>query len=295
MTCDYLIMKKSVLFSSKKTYSIISLLVICFLFSSFSSPIKKIERNEPPSSCFIENTTFQHGEEMTYKLYYNINFVWVAAGEVTFSVEDLGNQWHLKAVGKTYPSYEWFFKVNDRYDTYLDKNSLLPIVSIRSIAEGKYKLYDKVVFDQSNHKADSYRGVYEKDAKKKEISLSNCMHDLVSTIYYCRNLNFESKEKNSTFPLRFILDEKEYPINVKYKGKFAKIPLRDMVSYNTIKFSPQVIDGRVFKSGSELNVWASDDKNKIPLMIESPLSVGSVKVVLKSYKGLRYPFEAKVN
>ena len=200
LTCDYLIMKKPVLFSSKKTYSIVSLLVICFLFFSFSS-IKKIERNEPPRSCFIENTTFQHGEEMTYKLYYNINFVWVAAGEVTFSVEDLGNQWHLKAVGKTYPSYEWFFKVNDRYDTYLDKSSLLPIVSIRSIAEGKYKLYDKVVFDQSNHKADSYRGNYEKDAKKKEISLSNCMHDLVSTIYYCRNLDFESKEKNSTFTL----------------------------------------------------------------------------------------------
>jgi hypothetical protein len=43
-----------------------------------------------------------------------------------------------------------------------------------------------------------------------------------------------------------------------------------------------------------MTVWVGDDENRIPVMIESPVSVGSVKVVLKSYKGLKYDFTAKV-
>jgi hypothetical protein len=272
-------------------------LFFLLIFSSFKpiEPPKEKLPSPPSDACYSENKTFQGGEELTYKLYYNVNFVWVAAGEVTFSVEDLGNQWHLKAVGKTYSSYEWFFKVKDNYDTYLDKNSMLPVVSIRDVSEGKYKLYDKVIFDQSNKKAVAYRGKHSNDTKKIEKNISTCMHDLLSVIYYCRNIDFSTTKKGATFPLRFMLDEDEYPIGVKYKGKESPVTLKDMGKYNTIKFSPQVIDGRVFKDGAEVNVWASDDQNKIPLMIESPLSVGSVKVVLKSYKGLRYPFQAKIN
>ncbi len=274
------------------TFNLVAIFVVCSSFVYF--PDKKSQPIPQPEPCYSVNTTFQNGEELTYKLYYNVNFVWVAAGEVTFSVEELSNQWHLKAVGRTYNSYDWFFKVRDYYDTYLDKNSMLPVISVRDVAEGKYKLYDKVVFDQTNHKAVSYRGDYATDAKKKDLVTSTCMHDLVSLIYYCRNLDYSAMKVGDALPLRFFIDREEFPINVKYKGKVPNVALRDMGKYNTIKFSPQVVNGRVFKDGSQVNIWASDDANKIPLMIESPLSVGSVKVVLKSYKGLRYPFQAKV-
>ena len=43
-----------------------------------------------------------------------------------------------------------------------------------------------------------------------------------------------------------------------------------------------------------MNVWVTDDENKIPLLIESPVSVGSVKAVLKEYNGLRYDMTAKL-
>ncbi len=249
----------------------------------------------PVGACYMQNNTFQHGEELTYKLFYNVNFVWVAAGEVTFKLEDLGNQYHIKAVGKTYKSYEWFYTVRDYYDTYLDKASLLPVVSIRDVQEGKYKLYDKVVMDQGSRKAVSYRGDYHYDTKKKDFELSECMHDMLSVLYYARNIDYSTMKKGESLPIKIFLDRKEYPINIKYKGKFEKTAVRDMGHYKTIKFSPQLIDGRVFKEGSELNMWVSDDANKIPLLIESPLSVGSIKVVLKSYSGLRYPFQAKID
>jgi hypothetical protein len=45
--------------------------------------------------------------------------------------------------------------------------------------------------------------------------------------------------------------------------------------------------------GASMKIWASADGNKVPLMIESPVSVGTVKVVLKSWKNLKYDTTAK--
>jgi hypothetical protein len=70
--------------------------------------------------------------------------------------------------------------------------------------------------------------------------------------------------------------------------------IRKNGKFRTIKLIPQIIDGHVFKKGDEMKVWASDDMNKLPLLIESPVSVGSVKVILKDYSSLKYPLDASL-
>ncbi|MGI9159404.1 MAG: DUF3108 domain-containing protein, partial [Saprospiraceae bacterium] len=62
--------------------------------------------------------------------------------------------------------------------------------------------------------------------------------------------------------------------------------------YRTQKFQPDVIAGNVFSEEAKMTVWVSDDQNRIPVLIESPVSVGSVQVVLKNYKGLKFDFTA---
>ncbi len=259
-----------------------------------SNSLSLIEtEKEVVEPCFMENKTFQGGEEITYKLYYNWGVMWLAAGEVTFKVNDMGGQYHVAVAGRTYKSYEWFFKVRDYYDTYIDKNSLLPKTSIRDVSEGKYKLYDKVTFDQENKKASSLRGNTKDDATKKEYHLGECMHDMLSVIYYSRNIDFERYNEGEEFPVKIFMDKEVWPLNVKYKGKESRKKVKGSGRFDTIKFSPQVVSGRVFKEGEEMMVYVSDDKNRIPLLIESPVSVGSVKAVLKDYKGLKYEMTAK--
>ena len=242
--------------------------------------------------CNMENTVFQDGEEVVYKLYYNWNFVWLAAGEVKFRVRDLGDKYHLSALGTTYKSYEWFFKVRDRYDTYVDKETLLPIISVRDVAEGKYRLFDEVTFDKRRNKAISNRGKSRQVAKITEYDIDDCMHDLLSIIYYTRNLDFNSLNQGTEIPIKIFMDKETWPLKVKYQGKEVK-KIRNQGKHNTIKFTPEVILGDIFTEESKMMVWASDDQNKIPVLIESPISVGSVKVVLKSYKGLKYDFDAE--
>lgn len=245
-------------------------------------------------SCSIENTSFQAGEEIVYKLYYNWNFVWFSAGEVVFRVKDLGSMYHLSVHGSTYKSYEWFYKVRDKYDTYVDKETLLPVISIRDIQEGKYTLYDKITFDQKHNVATSMRGKTREKAEKTVYDIDACMHDLISIIYYSRNLNFEQMDEGDQIPIKIFIDKETWPLKVQYKGKEANKKIRGLGRFNTIKFTPQVIKGYIFTEDSKMMVWASDDGNKIPLMIESPISVGSIKAVLKSYKGLRYDLSAKI-
>ena len=53
--------------------------------TSINIPLLDAEKDviEP---CFMENKTFQGGEEITYKLYYNWGIMWLSAGEVTFAI-----------------------------------------------------------------------------------------------------------------------------------------------------------------------------------------------------------------
>ena len=273
-------------------------LVMAFTPIKSVSLLQDTPQYEPPQSLFnpaptVANNAFQSGEELVYKIFYNLNFVWIPAGEVTFKIDDIGAQYHLNATGRTYNSYEWFFKVRDNYDTYVDKNSMLPSLSIRDVSEGKYRLYDKVTFDQKNKKASYERGNNKNAIEKRgSVNLTDYMHDVLSIVYYSRTLNYENAYNGQEFPVKLMLDEEIYPLKYKFLGKEDK-KIRDHGTWSTLKFSPRVVSGNVFKEGTEMKIWASNDANKIPLMIESPVSVGSVKVVLKSWKGLKYEVKAK--
>jgi Protein of unknown function (DUF3108) len=248
----------------------------------------------PAMTCLetINNVPFQVGEELVYKVYYNLNFVWIPAGEVTFKVQDDGSRYHFSATGITYDSYEWFYKVRDNFDTYVDKQTLLPQTSIRKVKENRYSIYDKVEFDQKNRKATFLRGQYETNAKYGTVPLSDCMHDILSTIYYCRSLDYSSVQNGEDFPVKMMLDEETHALKYRFLSREEK-SIRGLGKFNTLRFSPQVVAGNVFKENAQMKIWASDDANKVPLMIESPVAVGSVKIVLKSYKGLRYDLSAQ--
>ncbi|MDX1912391.1 MAG: DUF3108 domain-containing protein [Saprospiraceae bacterium] len=248
-----------------------------------------------PSSA-APDAAFQHGERLTYKIYYNLNFIWVPAGEVTFQIFDEGNQYHYKAVGQTYDSYEWFFVAKDEYDSWVDKTTYLPNYSERSVNEGDYHIFEKISFNQSAKKMTVWRSPKRGATEEKtEHNVQAECHDVLSSLYNLRNFDFASQQPGYSAPFRIFMDKEEYPLNMKYLGKEPNKKVYKMGRYKTLKFQPQVIAGNVFNEDAKMTVWVSDDANRIPLLIESPVSVGSVKMVIKEYWGLKYNFEAKAN
>lgn len=245
-------------------------------------------------SAFVTDPVFNAGEMITYKLFYNWNFVWLSAGEVIFEVKDEGNFYHIEVTGRTYPSYEWFYKVRDKYHSYIDKETLLPKIYIRDIQQGSYFHYEKIEFDHKNKKMTSYTGKSMKDVKSTVLDMDQNCFDLVSTLYHLRGHNLSEFKKNKSIGFQMVLDNKIYNLGLRLEKEINKFHIKERGNYRTLQCSGNVVQGQVFGKNTQIKVFVGDDENKLPLLIESPLSVGSVKAILISEKNLKHPLKSKL-
>lgn len=243
----------------------------------------------PGSECGRENAAFLPGEEIVYKIYYNLSPLWIAAGEVVFRVDDVGRDYRLTAKAYTYKSYEWFYRGYWNFESRVDKKSLMPHLFVRTIEEKKYSKYNKFIFDQQRNKVTQWEGKTAQEAERSVLDISPCMHDMISVMYYIRNMNFDDYKVGEKVPVNIFLEE-EYPLSMHVIGKNEEKRIKGLGKHQTHVFSPEVIAGDVFSEGTQMTVWVTADKNKIPLMIESPVRVGKIKAVLSSHKGLRHSF-----
>ncbi len=254
------------------------------------TPIETTNSTIFAHECEVENTVFQAGEQITYVLYYNLTPFWIKAGEVTFTLADHNDHYYVEAVGKTASSFEWFYEVHDVYTCQIDKETLRPIRSTRTIREGSYRKVSTAEYDFENNQIIAHTGKTSDNMKRVVQEMDECMHDVLSIIYHTRNLDFDNMIEGATMPANIFLDDDKYNVGFKYMGREEK-KIKKLGKVDAIVLKPQLVEGYIFEEDTEMTIWASDDGNKLPLMVESPISVGSVKAVLKSYENLRYPLE----
>ncbi len=230
--------------------------------------------------CGIKNQSTRSGEELTYKVYYTLAGAYIGAGEAVFSnkLETLQNKpvWHVTGAGKTYKSYDWFYKVRDVYESYIDTSTMLPKKFVRDVHEANNRIYNSVLFQHEQKNAVSTNGVFK---------IPDCVQDVLSAIYYARNIDFNLYKPGDKIPLSLFLDDAVYPTYIRYLGK-EKLTTK-YGTYNTIKFRPNLLEGTLFKGGEKMEVWVTDDKNHLPVFIITPILVGSIKVYLIGSKNLR--------
>jgi hypothetical protein len=238
--------------------------------------------------CGLKNTAFREGETITYKVFYTLAGVYVEAGSVNFSctVEPFNGKttYHIQASGKTFPFYDNFYKVRDKYECYIDTGTLQPYKFIRDVQEGGTKKYENVRFDNLANTAITNSGVYK---------VPECIHDVLSSMYFARNMNFENMVLGDKIPFTMFLDNKVYPSYIRYMGR--EIIRTRYGRFHSIKFKPLLIKGTLFEAGEKMTVWVSDDSNHIPLRVESPIVVGSVKADLMDFRNIRAPFSSRIN
>jgi hypothetical protein len=238
--------------------------------------------------CDIRNHAFQDGEEVKFFVYYTLAGVFVYGGDASFNttLERYNGKpvYHIVGSGSTNPFFDKFFKVRDTYETYIDTATLQPYKFIRNVFEGGYKKYENVSFNQKANTATSTKGTFK---------VPNCIQDVLSAIYYARNIEFNKYKPGDKINFDMYIDDEIFNMYIRYLGK-EKIKTK-YGKFNAIKFKPLLIKGTIFEGGEKMTVWVSDDPNHIPLRIESPISVGSVKVDMMGYKNLRYPLTSLIN
>jgi len=282
-------LEKSILFLYSFNFSrtsikvFIKVLLISLLLNS---------KSELVAQCKPQVWCFEPGEELYYDILYNWGFIWVDAARVEFKAkkEILEDKevFHFSGTGISLPKHDWFFKVRDYFDSWADLSDLAPIKHSRNTSEGKYKVDEKYNFDYTNRKIYSNIHTSEKARKLDTIYYQNCVFDIMTAVYYARTIDLDKYKENQKIPLSMIVDNKIYNLYGRYLGK-ETIKNRNKKPYNCLKFSILLVEGTMFKGGEDLFVWISDDANRIPILIEAQVIVGSVKAYIKDTKNIKYP------
>ena len=232
---------------------------------------------------------FDIGEWFKFRIHYGL----INAGYATLEVQEAvrNNKKVYHAIGKGYTTgmSKFFFKVEDVYESYFDKETGNPYQFVRKIDEGGYRKNQEGFFNQITKKilVKDYKGFTE-----NTFSFPENTQDIMSTFYYLRNHPTIDKLKvGESIAIDMFFDNETTKFKLKYIGtqdietKFGIVP--------TMVFRPLVQSGRVFKEQESLTVWISDDDNKLPIRIKADLAVGSIKADLDGFKGLKYSFRVK--
>lgn len=233
------------------------------------------------------DSAFDTGEWFKFRMSYS---GWMKAGNATLTVNDTNIKgkpvYHVVGKGWTTGAIKWFFKVEDRYESFFDKESGLPYKFIRDIDEGGHTKNLEIEFDHENGKA-HINNIKHNRKSIEEIEAN--VQDMVSAYYYLRN-NYDADiiKPGEEVKLNMFFDYENFNFKLKFLGRetirtrFGKV--------KTLKFRPYVLAGRVFKEQESLTLWVSADKNRIPLKIKANLAVGSLRADLEAFKGLKHPF-----
>jgi hypothetical protein len=264
------------------------LIFLSFLFATVEifaqatkPPMVKVENLPNLGYRQVSNQAFKAGESVQYRIHYGM----VNAGLATLSVEespykfDGREAYHVVGKGQSLGSFDWFFKVRDHYETYIDKQGIFPYRFIRNCDEGGYKINQDYTFHPEKR---AY-----KDAKGNGYMTPDFVQDMLSSFYYARSIDYSHAKKGDIYTIMTVVDDEIYPLKMKYIGK-EQVKV-DIGTFNCLKFAPVIQKGRVFKKEDDLSVWITDDGNHLPILVKAKILFGSIKMELSQYSGISHP------
>jgi len=241
------------------------------------------------NTIFAQKTmepAYKTGEWLQYKMSYS---GFLKAGSATLELKDTimndKKVYHAVGFGETSTVIGWFFKVRDTYESYFDTENPKPYLFKRDVYEGGHIIKRNITFNQDKKVATVEDFKYK---TVKDFTFDN-VQDMISAVYYLRNINTKKLKVGDEIKLNMFFDSKTYPFKLKFLGteiirtKFGKI--------KTLKMRPIVQAGRVFKESESVTIWVTADDNKIPIKLKASLAVGSLRAELKAFKGLANSFE----
>lgn len=262
------------------TYAYFNQFIVLFFFVMIS-----LSYSQKSEFRKIENKAFKQGEKLTFDVKYGF----VTAGVAEFSIPKI-----TKIAGRdvynvifkvnSVPAFDLFYKVRDRYETYIDVEGIFPWRFEQHIREGKYSRDFSAFFDQRKGRAKTTDGSYD---------IPKYVNDIVSAFYLARTFDYSKMKADDKIHLENFYKDKVYPLDVIFRGRETV-----SVSAGTFKciiLEPMVQEGGLFKSEGSLIIWLTDDELKIPVKVKTKVIIGSIDAELIFYEGLAGQLKSKKN
>ncbi len=230
-----------------------------------------------------ESQNYKEGEFLKYRIHYGLLNAGFATLEVKNTTYEGKPHFHVIGEGSSSGAVRAFYKVDDRYESYINQATDKPSKFIRKISEGGYERDQVFTFDH-NKKIVTINDKLRQKVTYKDFNGS--VQDLLSAFYYLRNYDTDGLRTGDFINVDIFMTDETYKFKLKVLGretmntKFGNIKV--------IKIRPYVQSGRIFKESESVTMWVTDDKNHIPVQIKAELTVGSLKADLYSYKNTKY-------
>lgn len=229
----------------------------------------------------VINTSFGPGEHIEYRVHYGFINAAEAVVDVAPTLYNVNNRpcYKVNVFGRTTGAFDLVTKVRDTWRSYIDTTAILPQRFYTSIQENRYRKEENMTF---NHLNNTVRA--EERTEKDLFKVPDNVHDVVSSYYFLRTINFNKLATGQVIEVPAFYDDTVYNMKVRYRGK--EMVKTKFGKTNAIKISP-VVTNNFFKGDDSILIWVSDDANKIPLKVEVELAIGSLDMDIRAFGGLK--------
>lgn len=223
---------------------------------------------------FLINTASAKKEQ----LLFDLKFAFAKGGEAVLTITDTTFNGkpaiQYTMVGRTTGVTDMLFGVNDAYETIVDAKTHLPLRSIRNIKEKKYRWYNETLYYNN---VDS---IYSQKSGGRKVPHN--LVDIISVFFYFINTNdLDNYGQGFTVTLPTFHADKISDVTIKYMGDITIET--ELGKINTLILAPIVDKGKLLKRSDGLQFYISKS-NKVPVLIEFEMKLGTLKAELRSYK-----------
>jgi hypothetical protein len=211
------------------------------------------------------------------KLIYDLSWTGIKAGAASLEVVEDGDKIRITSMAQSAKWISSFYKVDDKVVSILTKEASSPFI-VRplnytlKISEGRHKRDREIIF---NNDLGSVTYIDHLENIKKDFPIPPNIFDPLSGFYYLRT--FDLKVGRSVFV--DIFDSKKIwniEIQVLKKEKL-QLPLG---TFDTILIKPILKSEGIFHRKGDILIWLTDDKKRIPVMMQTKVVVGYVTATL---------------
>lgn len=249
-------------------------LLCALLFLAQQAPADSEPGQKPIHNIVTVNHAFSTGERLTYLISWSdIIDAGTAVMEVREEKQTDGKKvYRLVSTARSSGLVSKFYKVNDVIESVIDLERLYSLSYRSDQSHGKRKKKRSMTFNQ----VEGTVVVVDVDGKQDTYSTPPGILDPLSSLYYVRTRQDFIVGKPIFVDVHD--DDKNWAVEVQTIGR-EKIKT-SLGKFNTIKVKTYPRYEGVFQHKGEIYIWLTDDERKIPVLMKSEISIGSIMATL---------------
>ncbi len=246
--------------------------------SSTLSDIHKLEEKTPTTSSTSDLPLTGFPEDLKFQISWGpVNVGW-ASMVVKKIVNFAGkNAYHIISRAQSNSFCDTFYKVRDLNESWMDAASLSSLGYSKNLREGKFFRDELVYFNRESNSFLAKTVSKEGNVAYSTGTILPQIQDILSSLYYVRS--------KPLIPGQSIVvnvnTKKNWPLTVRViKKEHLLVPAG---AFDTVLVEPALRKHGIFvQQGRRLQVWLTDDAQKIPVQMQVDILFGHVTAVLLS-------------